>query len=129
MNADTIYTFADPRASLGTVGGKGASLAKLAAAGLPVPGGFHVTTAAYAHFVTHNQLGIRITEHLSAVDVDQPETLTGASEAIQQLFESGVVPEETAAEILKAYDRLGDAPAVAVRSSERALQRSIHGTP
>ncbi|WP_066361293.1 PEP/pyruvate-binding domain-containing protein [Herbidospora mongoliensis] len=33
-------------ADVGTVGGKGASLARLATAGLPVPGGFHVTTAA-----------------------------------------------------------------------------------
>ncbi|WP_211239982.1 PEP/pyruvate-binding domain-containing protein, partial [Promicromonospora kroppenstedtii] len=39
---------ADPAAvELATTGGKGASLARLAAAGLPVPGGFHVTTDAY----------------------------------------------------------------------------------
>ena len=41
----------DPQADLATVGGKGASLAKLAQAGLPVPDGFHVTTAAYREFV------------------------------------------------------------------------------
>ncbi|GLX93387.1 hypothetical protein Hesp01_13370 [Herbidospora sp. NBRC 101105] len=33
-------------ADVGTAGGKGASLARLASAGLPVPGGFHVVTAA-----------------------------------------------------------------------------------
>ncbi|WP_062357082.1 PEP/pyruvate-binding domain-containing protein [Herbidospora yilanensis] len=33
-------------ADAGTAGGKGASLARLASAGLPVPDGFHVTTAA-----------------------------------------------------------------------------------
>src|SRR5437899_12566708 len=37
----------DPAADLPAVGGKGASLARLAAAGLPVPPGFHVTTEAY----------------------------------------------------------------------------------
>ena len=37
----------DPQATLETVGGKGASLARLANAGLSVPGGFHVTTEAY----------------------------------------------------------------------------------
>ncbi|WP_436497828.1 PEP/pyruvate-binding domain-containing protein [Actinokineospora sp. HUAS TT18] len=37
----------DSRADLATVGGKGASLAKLARAGLPVPPGFHITTDAY----------------------------------------------------------------------------------
>ncbi|WP_202609540.1 PEP/pyruvate-binding domain-containing protein [Herbidospora solisilvae] len=33
-------------ADVGTAGGKGASLARLASAGLPVPGGFHVVTTA-----------------------------------------------------------------------------------
>ncbi|MER7366538.1 PEP/pyruvate-binding domain-containing protein, partial [Nonomuraea wenchangensis] len=41
----------DPVADLALAGGKGASLARLARAGLPVPGGFHVTTAAYRAFV------------------------------------------------------------------------------
>ena len=41
-------------ASLERVGGKGRSLAKLAAAGLPVPAGILVTTTAYKDFVeTH----------------------------------------------------------------------------
>jgi len=42
------YTLAldDPLATLENVGGKGSSLARLAIAGLPVPGGFHLTTAA-----------------------------------------------------------------------------------
>jgi phosphoenolpyruvate synthase/pyruvate phosphate dikinase len=35
------------RATVETVGGKGASLTRLLRAGVPVPGGFHVTTAAY----------------------------------------------------------------------------------
>ena len=42
-----VLPLADPAADLERVGGKGASLARLAAAGLPVPTGFHVTTAAY----------------------------------------------------------------------------------
>ena len=46
----------DPQADLETVGGKGMSLAKLARAGMPVPGGFHVTTEAYREFVIANDL-------------------------------------------------------------------------
>jgi len=38
------------------VGGKGASSARMAAAGLPVPLEFHVATAAYRRFVTENEL-------------------------------------------------------------------------
>ncbi|NUP10394.1 MAG: pyruvate, phosphate dikinase [Polyangiaceae bacterium] len=45
-----ILDLADPSATLDRVGGKGASLAKLASAGLPVPSGFHVTTDAYRRF-------------------------------------------------------------------------------
>ena len=46
-----ILSLADPQANLETVGGKGMSLAKLANAGIPVPDGFHITTAAYRQFV------------------------------------------------------------------------------
>ena len=43
-----------PSADLDTVGGKGLSLARLTAAGFPVPAGFAVTTAAYRQFVADN---------------------------------------------------------------------------
>ena len=51
-----ILPLADVSACLPLVGGKGASLARMAAAGLPVPPGFHVTTTAYRHFVAENGL-------------------------------------------------------------------------
>jgi pyruvate,water dikinase len=61
-------------ATLELVGGKGASLARMAAAGLPVPPGFHITTHAYRRFVSENRLEEAI---LSAValacgSLDQP---------------------------------------------------------
>ena len=40
-----------PDATLELVGGKGASLARMAEAGLPVPPGFQITTYAYRRFV------------------------------------------------------------------------------
>jgi rifampicin phosphotransferase len=42
-----LLPFDSPQASLVVVGGKGANLAKLFHAGLPVPGGFFVATQAY----------------------------------------------------------------------------------
>ena len=45
-----------PYATLSTAGGKAQNLAKLARAGLPVPPGFIVTTAAYQSFVAANDL-------------------------------------------------------------------------
>ena len=45
-----------PEATLEQVGGQGVSLARLAAAGLLVPPGFHITTQAYRRFVNENRL-------------------------------------------------------------------------
>ena len=86
MTHEYVLALADPQAALETVGGKGASLARLFAAGLPVPDGFHVTTAAYKQFVTENDLQPRILAALEAVDVSQPTTLETASRAIHNLI-------------------------------------------
>ncbi|TQM45058.1 PEP/pyruvate-binding domain-containing protein [Pseudonocardia cypriaca] len=96
-------------ADLATVGGKGASLATLMRAGLPVPPGFHLTTAAYRRFVAHHGLQDRIVAAAGAADAD----------AIAALFAAHEVPDELAAPIRAAYAALGE-PAVAVRSSATA---------
>ncbi|TWF80779.1 pyruvate,water dikinase [Pseudonocardia hierapolitana] len=96
-------------ADLATVGGKGASLATLRRAGLPVPPGFHVTTAAYRRFVADHDLQDRIVAAAA----------TGDSDAIAALFAAHEVPDELAAPIRAAYTALGE-PAVAVRSSATA---------
>ena len=53
-----VLALDDASATLDTVGGKGASLVRMAAAGLPVPPGFHITTSAYRRFVAANELGL-----------------------------------------------------------------------
>ena len=70
----------DDRATLAQVGGKGAALAEMARAGLPVPDGYHVTTAAYQAFVEENDLGDAIDAALEAADADVPATLAGTAE-------------------------------------------------
>jgi rifampicin phosphotransferase len=92
-------------ADLATVGGKGASLARLVRAGLPVPGGFHVTTDAYRAFVA----GFR-EEILRAGDAGE----------IAALFARHDMPEAIAAEIRREYAALGEDVPVAVRSSATA---------
>ncbi len=72
MSKQYALPLSDPKAELATVGGKGASLARLVNAGLPVPDGFHVTTAAYRASVEKNALQPRILEALQTVDVNQP---------------------------------------------------------
>src|SRR6266568_8465854 len=111
----------DVSARLLQVGGKGASLARMARAGLPVPAGFHVTTAAYRRFVAANELQEAILAALSAASADDPSTLENASQQIGKLFADGVIPHEIVEAICQAYAELGGGgQAVAVRSSATA---------
>ncbi|HWM06471.1 MAG TPA: PEP/pyruvate-binding domain-containing protein [Actinophytocola sp.] len=98
----------DPAADLATVGGKGASLARLTRTGLPVPPGFHVTTAAYRTFAD----GLR-DEIDTAFAQATPER---AADTIATAFARRPVPAAVAAAIRRA---LPDGP-VAVRSSATA---------
>ena len=105
-SSEYVLPLADPGATLETVGGKGASLARLVAAGLPVPGGFHVTTAAYWRFVADNELQSRIETALKQVDVSQPATLESTSQAIGELFAAAQTPPDVASDIALAYASL-----------------------
>lgn len=121
MKLTYTLTLEDKYATLENVGGKGMSLAKLAKAGLPVPGGFHVTTEAYREFVTANSLQAGINEALQQVDVSRPSTLETASAIISRLFARAEIPGDLANAIVNAYAALpGSNPAVAVRSSATA---------
>ncbi len=114
-----VLALDDASATLERVGGKGASLAKLAAAGLPVPPGFHITTAAYRSFVEENGLQESILDAVATVVADQPATLVEASERIEKLFAQGRMSDALAEAISRAYADLGSEP-VAVRSSATA---------
>ncbi|SDY04380.1 pyruvate, water dikinase [Saccharopolyspora shandongensis] len=107
-------------ADLALVGGKGASLARLAGAGLPVPPGFDVTTVAYRDFAATAGLQERILAAVAEVDPDRPETAQAASGKIQQWFAESPVPEEIAEAIRAAYAGMGEDVPVAVRSSATA---------
>jgi pyruvate,water dikinase len=116
-----VLELASPLAARELVGGKGASLARLAAAGLPVPPGFHITTDAYRRFVSENGLAESILSAAAQVRAEGPETLDGASAQIRSLIEGGTIPDDIAAAIRQCYGELGaDDPAVAVRSSATA---------
>ena len=120
-SSEYVLPLADSGANLETVGGKGASLARLVANGLPVPDGFHVTTAAYRRFVIENDLQPGILAALETVDIAQPATLDAASLTIGELFSGAQTPPDVASAIALAYASLrGASPVVAVRSSATA---------
>lgn len=109
-----------PQATLERVGGKGASLARMVAAGLPVPPGFHITTDAYDRFVDENHLGDGILSAVAQARADDPGTLDHASEQIQLLIGQGTIPGDLAEMIREQYAELGTDVPVAVRSSATA---------
>lgn len=113
------------RDDLPIAGGKGANLGAMINAGLPVPAGFCVTTAAYRRFVEHNQLQDRILQMAAQAQPDRMDQLETVSDHIRQLFETGQMPEDITAEIRTAYLQASqaegeDAFAAAVRSSATA---------
>lgn len=121
MREKYIFDLADPQARLETTGGKGASLARLAQAGLPVPGGFHILTSAYRKFIHTNQLQPQILAALAGVNTGQPATLETAARQIETLFARAPIPDEIAEAIAQAYNALTQpATRVAVRSSATA---------
>ena len=121
MNTNFILPLDDQNATLELVGGKGASLSRMANAGFPVPSGFHVTTEAYRLFVAENELQSHILKALEAVDISIPETLEIVSQTITKLFTNAPIPAEVANAVVQAYATLpGMSPAVAVRSSATA---------
>ncbi|MFJ4775651.1 PEP/pyruvate-binding domain-containing protein [Streptomyces sp. NPDC088762] len=118
---DFVLSLDAVAATLETAGGKGAALSELVRAGLPVPGGFHVTTAAYQEFVTSTGVADRIRAELTAASGPDGDPATGAGARIRAFFEEVPLPSALEQAIAKAYAELGDgARTVAVRSSATA---------
>jgi pyruvate,water dikinase len=102
------------------VGGKGASLGELTAAGLPVPPGFVVTAGTYRTFIEEAGIAEDLFEAVD-VDVDDTEALAAAQERASELILNSPFPDELREEILGSYADLGDGEEfVAVRSSATA---------
>ncbi|GAA5009012.1 PEP/pyruvate-binding domain-containing protein [Actinopolymorpha pittospori] len=119
---DTPYVVPlDEGTTVAQVGGKGASLARLAAARLPIPPGFHVTTAAYHAFVAQDARQGQILAAVAGFRADDPVACEEAADKIARLFVEGVVPEPISEAVREAYAGLGSGSVpVAVRSSATA---------
>ncbi|MDA1188698.1 MAG: phosphoenolpyruvate synthase [Chloroflexi bacterium] len=100
-------------------GGKGANLAEMARANIPVPPGFVVTTNAYFDFLNRTQLRDVIVGALNGLDTSDGDSLEKAAKAIKQAFSLVSVLADTVQAIKKMYREMGGGP-VAVRSSATA---------
>src|SRR5438067_6229451 len=79
-------------------GGKAANLGELLRAGLDVPPGFVVTTAAYEHFVAANGLQPEI-ERLAGAPHPEDAARAAAAQALSARFAAGAVPDAVAAAV------------------------------
>ncbi|WP_235003503.1 PEP/pyruvate-binding domain-containing protein [Blastococcus haudaquaticus] len=106
-----------------TVGGKGASLGELLRAGIRVPTGFAVTTAAFRQTVEHLTVhGEPVPVRVATLDPADAEALAAGCAEIRAVLESAPPPDDVAAAVTAAYAALceecGDPSLpVAVRSS------------
>jgi len=111
-----------------TVGGKSANLGEvLNRAGLPVPEGFAITTAAYDLFLARNELVDEIQKRKMELDPKDPESFNLAGEDIQRLIITAPVPDELRDAILESYEQMirrvpqevsrGGRPRISMRSS------------
>ncbi len=115
----TTALHAVDRSQVHTAGGKGANLGEMIQAGLPVPGGFVVTTGAYARFTAANQLDERIDRILEEMDGEDNASMQDAADAIWQMFGAAVIPADIAWDIQRAFAAMPGRTA-AVRSSATA---------
>jgi pyruvate,water dikinase len=99
------------------VGGKGANLGELTAAGLPVPPGFVITSDAFLDAIDRSGARVKLRQVIDMADPDDPASLAACARHAQELVHETPVPDHLAEAIRAAYRRLGAGTRVAVRSS------------
>lgn len=129
MSHPCIRDFASvSMADLALVGGKNASIGEMVRAltsqGIPIPGGFVITTDAFWQFLDHNDLHGYIYDNLRPLTDDDIDRVQAVAQDVQQRILAGRFPEELAHAISEAHTALvqqyGEHLSVAVRSSATA---------
>ncbi|MFC9919085.1 phosphoenolpyruvate synthase [Agromyces binzhouensis] len=122
VTSTLVSRFEDVRlGDAASVGGKGANLGEMTAAGLPVPPGFVVTAEAYLEAIEHAGIRARLVDgfRAAAAAVDDPAALPRAAAELRDAVGTVTFPERVRDAVLGEYRRLGSGP-VAVRSSATA---------
>ncbi len=92
--------------SLPEAGGKGANMGEMVSIGMPVPGGFVVSTSAFEHFLESNKLNDDINKLISNCDVDDTDSLNNTSDRIKRRIMDADYPLTVKQEIKRVYDKL-----------------------
>lgn len=105
-------------------GGKGASLGEMTKAGIPVPPGFVLLSAAFERFLEETDLNVEVDHIIKNVKHEDINSVEKASIKIRDLIADADMPEDIAKEIKAEFKKL-DAQYVAVRSSATAEDSSV----
>ena len=120
LNMELIRSFQSiNKADIALAGGKGASLGEMTQAGIAVPPGFVILSAAFENFLEITDLSVEIDSILHTVNHQEIHTVENASEKIQALILSRDIPQDIITQIQQSFTDL-QAPYVAVRSSATA---------
>src|SRR5215475_8227310 len=115
------------------VGGKGGSLGELTRAGLSVPAGYVVRTAAFERFLAALEREAPVRAAVTALADQELAAITACSAALRRRIEASELPQELRTDLTAAHARLVGAARgqpVAVRSSatcEDAADASFAG--
>src|SRR5580692_7651122 len=102
------------------VGGKGGNLGELTHAGIQVPPGFVLKTAAFERFIHALESESPVRERVESLEADDLGAMTALSAQLRARFAAAPLPADVADAIASAYQELGNGAAqsgVAVRSS------------
>jgi pyruvate,water dikinase len=134
MCSALVGWFADIRlADRLEVGGKGGSLGELARAGIAVPPGFVLKTAAFERFIEALERESTVRERVESLKSEDLGAITALSAELRARFAATPLPADVADAIASAVEELGNGAAqsgVAVRSSattEDAADASFAG--
>jgi pyruvate, water dikinase len=97
-------------------GGKGASLGELSRAGVAVPPGFVVTTAAFSRAIAGLDPAGRIPAEIAKLEPGDHEAMAAGTQRVRRMVAQAPLPADLSDQIAQCYAGLGG-DAVAVRSS------------
>jgi phosphoenolpyruvate synthase/pyruvate phosphate dikinase len=101
-------------------GGKAANLGEMLRAGLPVPGGFCVTTAAFGLWIDGSGTATRLLERLAQLAPEATGEIREAAAALRQGLSASALPRPVEEAIRAGVEQHGPQMAWAVRSSATA---------
>ncbi len=101
------------KTDVSSAGGKGANLGEMVYAGIPVPTGAVLSSAAYDLFIENNRIDVNQILGSTSSEKD-------VSEKIRSMILASEMPDEIIAEVSAFYHSLGENTRVAVRSSATA---------